>query len=170
VLMWHRINEVRDDKSFMGVERVSWGWNSSALFSKYRCVENWVTKPPLRLVLGIIQTSRVCIFFYYTRMALWRVRPWAEKPCLFDPDPELSASLHPKWISSMLGPSDALNMCAASASASRMPTADHGSLCRCRDNPSQSLDATRLEWTKKWHKSLCFHFLLWPIWWPRNSE
>jgi hypothetical protein len=25
VLMWHRINEVRDDKSFMGVERVSWG-------------------------------------------------------------------------------------------------------------------------------------------------
>jgi len=25
--MWHHINEERDDKSFMGVERVSWGWN-----------------------------------------------------------------------------------------------------------------------------------------------
>jgi hypothetical protein len=25
MLMWHRINEERDDKSFMGAERVSWG-------------------------------------------------------------------------------------------------------------------------------------------------
>jgi hypothetical protein len=38
--MWHRINEVRDDKSFIGVERVSWGLNFSALFLKYRYVEN----------------------------------------------------------------------------------------------------------------------------------
>jgi hypothetical protein len=27
--MWHHINEERDDKSFMGVKRVLWGWNSS---------------------------------------------------------------------------------------------------------------------------------------------
>jgi hypothetical protein len=29
---------MRDDKRFMGVERVSWGWNSSALFLKYGCI------------------------------------------------------------------------------------------------------------------------------------
>jgi hypothetical protein len=30
----------RDDESFMEVKRVSWGLHSSALFSKYECVEN----------------------------------------------------------------------------------------------------------------------------------
>ena len=47
-LTWHCIDEERDDESFIGVERISWGWNSSALFSKYGCVRNWVMKPPLR--------------------------------------------------------------------------------------------------------------------------
>jgi hypothetical protein len=42
---------VRDDKSLMGVERVSSPWNSSALFPKYGCVGNWIIKPPLRLAL-----------------------------------------------------------------------------------------------------------------------
>jgi hypothetical protein len=41
----------RDDKSFMEVERVSWGWNSSVLFSKYGCIGNRVMKSPLRLAL-----------------------------------------------------------------------------------------------------------------------
>jgi hypothetical protein len=51
MLMWHYINKERDDKSFMGVERVSWGWNSSALFSKSECVGNSDLKSPLRLAL-----------------------------------------------------------------------------------------------------------------------
>ena len=37
--MWYYINEEIDDKSFMKVERVSWGWNSFVLFSKYKCDE-----------------------------------------------------------------------------------------------------------------------------------
>jgi hypothetical protein len=49
--MWHYIHEERDDKSFMEVERVSWGWNSSALFSKSGCVRNSDMKSPLRLAL-----------------------------------------------------------------------------------------------------------------------
>jgi hypothetical protein len=49
MLTWHCIDEERDDESFMGVERVSWGSNSSALFLKYKCVGNWAMKPPLRL-------------------------------------------------------------------------------------------------------------------------
>jgi len=51
MLMWHRINKERDDKSFMGVERVSYGWNSSALFLKYGCV------PPLRLGKIVAENS-----------------------------------------------------------------------------------------------------------------
>jgi hypothetical protein len=51
MLTWHRVNEERDDKSFIGVERVSWGWNSSALFSKYKCVRNWDMKLAMRLAL-----------------------------------------------------------------------------------------------------------------------
>jgi hypothetical protein len=39
------IDEERDDRSFiMGAEIVSWGWNSTTLFSKYECVGNM--KPP----------------------------------------------------------------------------------------------------------------------------
>ena len=38
--LWREI----DDKSFIGVERVPWGWNSSILFPKYGCVENWDMK------------------------------------------------------------------------------------------------------------------------------
>jgi hypothetical protein len=37
----------------MGAERVSWGWNSSALFPKYKCVENWDMKLALRLALVV---------------------------------------------------------------------------------------------------------------------
>jgi hypothetical protein len=51
MLTWPYVNEERDDKSFMGVERVSWGWNSSALFPKYKCVGNWDMKLALRLAL-----------------------------------------------------------------------------------------------------------------------
>jgi hypothetical protein len=54
VLMWHCINEVRDDKSFIEIERVSWRWNYSALFSKYGCVRNWIIKLSLRLTLGAV--------------------------------------------------------------------------------------------------------------------
>jgi hypothetical protein len=50
ILMWHHINEERDDKSFMKVERVLWGWNSSALFPKSGCVGNSEMKSTLRLV------------------------------------------------------------------------------------------------------------------------
>jgi len=35
MLMWHCINEERDDKSFTGVERVS---SPSTLFPKYGCI------------------------------------------------------------------------------------------------------------------------------------
>jgi hypothetical protein len=49
--MWHYINEERDDKSFMGVERVLWGWNSSVMFPKSECVGNSNMKSPLRLAL-----------------------------------------------------------------------------------------------------------------------
>jgi hypothetical protein len=35
----------------MGAERVSWGWNSSALFPKYKCIGNRAMKSPLRLAL-----------------------------------------------------------------------------------------------------------------------
>jgi len=43
MLMWHYINKERDDKSFVGVERVSSLWNSSALFLKYDVLktESW---------------------------------------------------------------------------------------------------------------------------------
>jgi hypothetical protein len=41
----------RDDKNFMGIERVSWGQNSCALFLKYRCMDNRAIKSPLRLAL-----------------------------------------------------------------------------------------------------------------------
>ena len=34
-LTWHCIDEERDDESFIGVERVLWGRNSSARFLKY---------------------------------------------------------------------------------------------------------------------------------------
>jgi hypothetical protein len=34
---WHHINKKRDDKSLMGVERVS--WDKTAQFSKYGCIE-----------------------------------------------------------------------------------------------------------------------------------
>jgi hypothetical protein len=47
--MWHHIYEERDDKSFMGAERVSWGWNSFALFPKFRCARNNDIKSPLKL-------------------------------------------------------------------------------------------------------------------------
>jgi hypothetical protein len=49
MLTWHCIDEERDDRSFMGVEIVSWGWNSSALFPKYKYVGNM--KLPLWLAL-----------------------------------------------------------------------------------------------------------------------
>jgi len=49
MLMWRYINEERDDKSFMGVERVSSPLNSYALFPKYGCVENCVMKLVLRM-------------------------------------------------------------------------------------------------------------------------
>jgi hypothetical protein len=39
-LTCHCIDEERGDESFMGVERVSWGRNASALFPKSGCVGN----------------------------------------------------------------------------------------------------------------------------------
>jgi hypothetical protein len=55
--MWYHINEEKDNKSFMEVERVLWGWNSSALFLKFGCVENSDMKFPLRLAWGRLQTG-----------------------------------------------------------------------------------------------------------------
>jgi len=41
MLMWHYIKEESDDKSFMVVERVSWGMKLFYTVSKkYWCVEN----------------------------------------------------------------------------------------------------------------------------------
>ena len=61
MLTWYCLDEEREDKSFMGVERVSRGWNSSALFPKYRCVGNWEMKPSLRLALeGVEFRDRGC--------------------------------------------------------------------------------------------------------------
>ena len=53
-LTWHCIDKERDDESFMGVERVSWGWNSSALFSKYGRVGNWTMKPHWEWPYGVL--------------------------------------------------------------------------------------------------------------------
>jgi hypothetical protein len=67
MLMWHHINEERDDKSFMGAERISWGRNSSALFPKSECVENNDMKSPLRLAL---RQNLVTIFIsFYTTIS-----------------------------------------------------------------------------------------------------
>jgi hypothetical protein len=52
ILMWHRINEERDNKSFMGVEIVSCGRNSSSLFLKSGCVGNCDMKSSVRLALS----------------------------------------------------------------------------------------------------------------------
>jgi len=48
-MTWHCINEERGAESFMGVETVSQGHNSSTPFPKYEYVENQDMKPPLRL-------------------------------------------------------------------------------------------------------------------------
>jgi hypothetical protein len=60
MLTRHRVNEERDDKSFMGAERVS--RNSSTLFLKYKYVENWDIKLALRPALSTTQVHcPICV-------------------------------------------------------------------------------------------------------------